>query len=185
MGRIFYITGGAYSGKSAFAENITSKFERLGIMVIGRKSMAKKEEPEENETEQQTNGVNWERIEVSGHFDNVLIEKDFDLFILDSLTALVKHRIMDAYSGTNAPNAEKKREISETVSREVMNMVVAAKDNDRNLLVITSEVGMGTLPEDDIARFFRAETGRANQLMASLADEAYLLVSGIPIKIKG
>jgi adenosylcobinamide kinase / adenosylcobinamide-phosphate guanylyltransferase len=185
MGRIFYITGGAYSGKSAFAENITSKFERLGIITIGRKSAAKKDEPEESEAEQKTDAMNWERIEVSGHFDNVLIQKNFDLFVLDSLTALVKHRIMEAYSGNSAPNAEKKREISETVSREVMNIVVAAKDNDRNLLVISSEIGMGTLPEDDIARFFRAETGRANQLMASLADEAYLLVSGIPIKIKG
>ena len=105
--------------------------------------------------------------------------------MLDNLTALVKQRIMDGFLGKDAKNAEKKREISEAVSREVMNLVVAAKDNDRNLLVMSSEVGMGVLPENDTARFFRAETGRANQLMASLADEAYLLVSGIPIKIKG
>ena len=38
MGRIYYITGGAYSGKSAFAENITSNYERLGIIVIGTPS---------------------------------------------------------------------------------------------------------------------------------------------------
>ncbi len=182
MGRIYYITGGAYSGKSAFAENITSKYERLGIMVTGRKAAAQKVETEDNEA-----GITayWERIEVAEHFDSILISKDFDLFVLDSLTALVKRRIMDAYSESDSPSTEKKREISEAVSREVMNMVVAAKDHDRNLMVISSEVGMGIVPEDDIARYFRAETGRVNQLMASLADEAYLLVSGIPIKIKG
>ena len=183
MGRIYYITGGAYSGKSAFAENIAANFERLGIMTLGKKQEVKKEDsPDEDKPAKQ---ANWERIEVAEHCDTVLIEKDFDLFVLDSLTALVKRRFREGLSAEKTFNNENLREISEGVSREVMNMVVAAKENDRNLLVISSEVGMGTLPDGDAAKFLRAETGRANQLMASLADEAYLLVSGIPIKIKG
>ncbi len=182
MGRIYYITGGAYSGKSAFAENITSNYERLGIIVIGTPSEA---QTKNAETKTVRKIGNWERIQTDGHLDKVLTEHNYDLFVLDNLTALVKQRIMDGFLGKDATNAEKKREISEAVSREVMNLVVAAKDHDRNLLVMSSEVGMGVLPENDTARFFRAETGRANQLMASLADEAFLLVSGIPIKIKG
>ncbi|MEX1307075.1 MAG: bifunctional adenosylcobinamide kinase/adenosylcobinamide-phosphate guanylyltransferase [Eubacteriales bacterium] len=183
MSRIYYITGGAYSGKSALAENIADNFERLGIITFGGKHEAKKEDDSEEGKAQKTS--NWERIEVDEHCDSILIEKDFDLFVLDSLTALVKRRFHEGLTTEKTFNSENLREISESVSREVMNMVVAAKENDRNLLVISSEVGMGTLPDSDALKFLRAETGRANQLMASLADEAYLLVSGIPIKIKG
>lgn len=183
MSRIYYITGGAYSGKSALAENIAANFERLGIMTFGGKHQAKQEEG--TNEEKASKATNWERIEVAEHCDSILADKDFDLFVLDSLTALVKKRFREGLTTEKTFNNENLREISEGISREVMNMVVAAKENDRNLLVISSEVGMGTLPDGDAAKFLRAETGRVNQLMASLADEAYLLVSGIPIKIKG
>lgn len=182
MGKIYFITGGAYSGKSAFAENIAANFERLGIMTLGKKTEDKKENGDEDNTPKD---AGWVRVVVDGQCDSVLAEQDFDLFVLDSLTALVRRRFSEGLTADNSFSKEKLREISESVSREVMNMVVAAKDNGRNLLVISSEVGMGIGPEGDATRFFRAETGRANQLMASLADEAYLLVSGIPIKIKG
>ena len=182
MGRIYYITGGAYSGKSALAENISNQFERLGIIVMGKNAEEKAEEIEA-EVVQKTG--NWECIHLKGQLDRVLIDNDHDLFVLDSLSALVKQRLRENFSNETTLNHDVMRKISEAVSREVMNAVVAAKENDRNFLVISSEIGMGVVPEREATRFFRAEMGRTNQLMASLADEAYLLVSGIPIKIKG
>jgi len=179
MGKIFYITGGAFSGKSAFAENIANKFDQLGIMVVGGGSDTKAE------TAEKKSPTRWERIDVTCNFDRVLTEGSHDLFVLDSLAALVRQRIKSRFVDSSTITLEAMREVSENISREVMNMVVAAKENGRNLLVISSEVGMGIVPEDDTTRFFRAETGRVNQLMASLADEGYMLVSGIPIKIKG
>jgi len=43
---------------------------------------------------------------------------------------------------------------------------------------------MGIVPDNRLARKFRDMAGRANQIVAQAADEVYLVVSGIPIKVK-
>ena len=43
---------------------------------------------------------------------------------------------------------------------------------------------MGIVPENDMARQFRDMAGRLHQRLAGLADEVYLMVAGIPVKIK-
>jgi adenosylcobinamide kinase/adenosylcobinamide-phosphate guanylyltransferase len=52
------------------------------------------------------------------------------------------------------------------------------------LIVVTNEVGSGVVPDNLLARRFRDCAGRANEVIARGADEVYLLVSGIPLKIK-
>jgi adenosylcobinamide kinase / adenosylcobinamide-phosphate guanylyltransferase len=51
-------------------------------------------------------------------------------------------------------------------------------------VLITNEIGMGIVPENPMARAFRDIAGRVNQAIADMADEVWLLVSGIPVKIK-
>jgi adenosylcobinamide kinase/adenosylcobinamide-phosphate guanylyltransferase len=43
---------------------------------------------------------------------------------------------------------------------------------------------MGIVPENETARQFRDTAGRLHQRVAGLADEVYLMVAGIPVKIK-
>jgi adenosylcobinamide kinase/adenosylcobinamide-phosphate guanylyltransferase len=43
---------------------------------------------------------------------------------------------------------------------------------------------MGIVPENDMARLFRDMAGRLNQAVAQVADEVYLMVSGLPLRIK-
>ena len=43
---------------------------------------------------------------------------------------------------------------------------------------------MGLVPDNPLGRLFRDIAGRANQRIASAADTGYLMVSGIPIRIK-
>ena len=52
------------------------------------------------------------------------------------------------------------------------------------LIVVTNEVGSGVVPDSALGRRFRDCAGRANEVIARGADEVYLLVSGIPLKIK-
>jgi len=52
-------------------------------------------------------------------------------------------------------------------------------------VVVSNEVGMGIVPANPLSRLFRDIAGRANQRIAGAADEVYLTVSGIPLKIKG
>jgi len=52
------------------------------------------------------------------------------------------------------------------------------------LIVVTNEVGSGVVPDNALARRFRDCAGRANEVLARGADEVYLCVSGIPLRIK-
>jgi len=52
------------------------------------------------------------------------------------------------------------------------------------LILVSNEVGMGIVPENALARSFRDLAGQANQLLAEAADEVYVTISGIPMKLK-
>jgi adenosylcobinamide kinase/adenosylcobinamide-phosphate guanylyltransferase len=52
------------------------------------------------------------------------------------------------------------------------------------VIVVTNEVGSGVVPETVLGRRFRDCAGRANEVIARAANEVYLMVSGIPLRIK-
>jgi adenosylcobinamide kinase/adenosylcobinamide-phosphate guanylyltransferase len=53
------------------------------------------------------------------------------------------------------------------------------------LLVISNEIGMGVHAETEMGRKFTDLQGWMNQYMAAKADQVLLMVSGIPVTIKG
>ena len=55
---------------------------------------------------------------------------------------------------------------------------------DTALIVVSNEVGLGIVPDNALARRYRDVLGWANQQVAAAADEAYLLVSGLSLRLK-
>jgi adenosylcobinamide kinase/adenosylcobinamide-phosphate guanylyltransferase len=51
-------------------------------------------------------------------------------------------------------------------------------------VIVSNEVGMGLVPDNPLGRIFRDIAGRVNQHIAAEADSGYLMVSGIPVKLK-
>ena len=63
--------------------------------------------------------------------------------------------------------------------------LVQAIDARRDpVILVTNEVGGGIVPENELARRFRDEAGRLNQVVADAVDEVYTCISGIPLKLK-
>jgi len=56
--------------------------------------------------------------------------------------------------------------------------------SDIDLIVVSNELGMGVHPENEVARKFADVQGWMNQFIARQADEVYLMVAGIAVKIK-
>jgi adenosylcobinamide kinase/adenosylcobinamide-phosphate guanylyltransferase len=52
------------------------------------------------------------------------------------------------------------------------------------VIIVSNEVGMGIVPDNRLARIFRDIAGQTNQIIAAAADEAWLVASGIPLKLK-
>jgi adenosylcobinamide kinase / adenosylcobinamide-phosphate guanylyltransferase len=53
-----------------------------------------------------------------------------------------------------------------------------------NVVVVSNEVGMGIVPATPLGREFRDALGRLNQHAAAAMSEVYLLVAGLPLRLK-
>lgn len=53
------------------------------------------------------------------------------------------------------------------------------------VILVTGEVGMGTVPDHPVARLFRDLLGRCNQLIAQHARFVTLVTCGLPLRLKG
>jgi adenosylcobinamide kinase/adenosylcobinamide-phosphate guanylyltransferase len=56
---------------------------------------------------------------------------------------------------------------------------------DAIFIFVTNEIGSGGVSDNEIQRKFTDVEGWMNQFIAAQADEVILMVSGIPVKIKG
>ena len=63
-------------------------------------------------------------------------------------------------------------------------LLSAAADRTDPVIFVTNEVGSGIVPENALARRFRDEAGRLNQKVAAVADEVYVSISGMPLRLK-
>lgn len=52
------------------------------------------------------------------------------------------------------------------------------------LFLVSNEVGWGVVPDNALARAFRDHAGRLHQRLAAQADEAVLIVAGLPLTLK-
>jgi adenosylcobinamide kinase/adenosylcobinamide-phosphate guanylyltransferase len=62
---------------------------------------------------------------------------------------------------------------------------VAAVARGCHLIVVSNELGCGTVPEDAVARAFRDVQGFVNQWAAEVAEEVIYTVAGLPLYLKG
>ena len=70
------------------------------------------------------------------------------------------------------------------IEDEIRTLIDACQRCPAQVVLVTNEVGMGIVPENRLARHFRDIAGRVNQRLAAAADEVWLVVSGIGVKIK-
>ena len=79
---------------------------------------------------------------------------------------------------------EEMQAAEERTGLEIDKLLKVVAASDIPFLLVTNELGMGVVPPTALGRAIRDIGGRANQLLARAADEVYLCVSGIPVKIK-
>ncbi len=75
------------------------------------------------------------------------------------------------------------RQVEETL-QTVKEEFLRFTSQRRLFIFVTNEIGMGGVSTNEVQRRFTDLLGWTNQFVASQADEVYLMVSGIPMKIK-
>ena len=75
------------------------------------------------------------------------------------------------------------RQVEETL-QTVKEEFLRFTSQEATFIFVTNEIGMGGVSTNEVQRRFTDLLGWTNQFVASQADEVYLMVSGIPMKIK-
>jgi len=168
---IYLITGGERSGKSTYAQNLALQLSESPIYV----ATARKWDVDfQNRIDrhQQERDERWTNIEKEKYVSEI----DFSgkVALIDCVTLWLTNFFVDTNYDVNLSLEEAKKEFLSIASQE--NTV---------FIIVTNEIGMGVHAETQIGRKFTELQGWMNQFLASKADEVILMVSGIPIRIKG
>lgn len=182
MSKITLVTGGSRSGKSSFAEGLLKGQE--DVLYIATSFITDDEMRERVDIHKSRRNKNWETYE--GHRDLHKIIRDWKhkYIILECVTTMITNLIFDKYSDFDNLSRKEIEALEEWISVQIKEVITACREFNKELVIITNEVGFGLVSEYKLGRIFTDISGRINQLLGSLCDEAYLVVSGLPLKLK-
>ena len=184
MGYLIFVTGGARSGKSTFAEKL-AKEELTSVVYIATAIPFDDGMKDRIARHQEQRSDLWGTIEQYKNFETMKEDPAFkkaEIVLFDCLTVMATNNMLDFPVDYDTCSMEKVAEVEEAIKKEVETLLGVCKD--KMLILVSNEVGMGLVPAYKLGSYFRDIAGRMNQLVASRADEAYFTVSGIPMKLK-
>lgn len=173
MGRLIYVTGGARSGKSGYAQTLAEQ-QSGELLYIAPAQVLDSEMAERVELHRQARGERWSLLEEPLWLSDRLPDAvaGHAAVLLDCVTIWLSNLFFH-YGEEHDPALD-----------EVARLIAVAKDLPVPLYLVSNELGSGIVPENKLARSFRDLAGRVNQQLAAAADEAWLVVSGLPVKLK-
>ncbi|TGJ98424.1 bifunctional adenosylcobinamide kinase/adenosylcobinamide-phosphate guanylyltransferase [Leptospira langatensis] len=177
MARIIYISGGCRSGKSKFAIEQASKEEgpKIFLATCPRLDDEMSSRIERHKKER----IGWETIEEETQVAHAFTQlRSRTVVVLDCLSLWINNLMYRAEKNGEQITQDSVQILSTELGNSMRN------SDAKTIFVVTSEVGMGLVPENKIGRLYRDILGICNQTLANFSEEAYFLVSGIPILLK-
>jgi adenosylcobinamide kinase / adenosylcobinamide-phosphate guanylyltransferase len=165
------VLGGARSGKSRYAENLTTALPPAWI-YLATAEPHDAEMAERIAAHRTRRGAGWRTIEEPHDIASVLAA-DEGTTLIDCMTLWLSNRML---AGADA---------DAHIDSEIVNLEVALAARLRPVVLVSNEVGSGIVPDNALARRFRDLQGRLNQRLAARADRVVLVVAGLPLIVKG
>ena len=173
MGKVIFITGGARSGKSGFGLCLAEKHGGR-LVYIATAQARDREMAERISRHKEARGAAWESVEEPENIAEALHGIEGGTVIIDCLTLWLSNLLEK--NGSEG--------FEEIASGRADSLAGALKNFRGVAIVVSNELGSGIVPADGPARAFRDAAGRVNQIIAQAADEAYLVASGLPVRLK-
>jgi len=160
------ILGGARSGKSRHAERLVEAMAPPWIYVATAQAFDA-EMAERIEIHKARRKAPWRTIEAPLEVAAAL-EESAGPVLVDCLTLWLTNLML--------ANID--------IAPEVEALASALEKARHPVVLVSNEVGLGIVPDNELARAFRDEQGRLNQAIAARADRVVLMVAGIAMVVK-
>lgn len=183
MGKIILVTGGARSGKSTFAERLFMKLSPQGGTYVATAEAHDEEMKERirlHQASREASGYAWSTVNQSLDLPGWLSEEEQPTVLVDCLTIWLSNELLRA----EQEDEERMEAQLECRIHDILHALQGIQQRDGVVVMVTNEVGSGVVPAYKLGRVFRDAAGRLNQRIAALADEVYLVTTGIPIELK-
>lgn len=170
MSYIHLITGGERSGKSTYAESEALRLSGQPVYLATAR-VWDEEFRQRILRHQERRGSEWTNIEE----DIRLSKHDFTgrVVLIDCITLWATNYFFDMQQDVDQALAALKKEFDTLVQQ------------DATFIFVTNELGMGGMSESRTQRLFTQLQGWMNQHVAARADRVTLMVSGLPLTVKG
>lgn len=182
LSKITLVTGGSRSGKSTFGEELLKEKDK--VLYIATSIITDDEMRERVAIHKERRNKNWETFEGYKNLKEVIKESQSKFIMLECVTTMITNIIFDKYMDFDNLTREEIQSLEENISEQFKELISACREFDKELVIISNEVGFGLVSEYKLGRIFTDISGRINQLLGRLSDEAYLVVAGLPLKLK-
>ena len=165
------VTGGARSGKSAYAARLAASYGRP-VLFVATAEARDDDMRRRVERHRASRPAEWQTLEeplsvaVALRAQRPQVQP---VVLLDCVTLLVSNLLL----------------AGRPVEPEIEALLAWQRASSSTVIAVTNEVGLGIVPDNDLARRYRDELGLANQALAAAATNVVLLVAGLPLAIKG
>ena len=170
MKQIILITGGARSGKSSYAEQMARSLTANPV-YLATSRIWDEEFRQRVLRHQADRGPEWTNIEEEKELSRHRLEGR--VVLVDCVTLWCTNFFFDLEADTEQALTEAKAEFDRFTEQEA------------TFIFVTNEIGMGGTSDNLIQRKFTDMQGWMNQYIAQRADKVILMVSGIPVAVKG
>jgi len=169
--KLILVLGGAASGKSQAALDLAGQRGPRAFVATGQ--ALDREMKVRIERHQATRSSDWETAEVPVEIEKWVTGncKNYQSIVIDCLTLWLS-------------NMKGRRLGDLAIADATADLLLAIRRTKAHVVVVSNELGLGLVPATKAVRAFRDLAGRVNQQVAAEADEVYLVVSGLPLRLK-
>lgn len=169
MRRVSLVLGGARSGKSRHAEAL-ARDHRGRRIYLATAEIIDEEMRQRIALHRAQRAPGWETLEVPLELAEALgaVDHPKSFTLVECITVWINNLM---YHGKD-------------VAGEVKRLCELLPTLKGRVVLVSNEVGLGIVPDNPLARAFRDEAGRANQALATVADEVVFVAAGLPLALK-
>jgi adenosylcobinamide kinase / adenosylcobinamide-phosphate guanylyltransferase len=176
------VLGGARSGKSSRAFDLARSLQRSrGVVFVATAEPLDDDMRRRIAIHRRERPADWETLEsprdVPGDIGRRLarVGDACGVVVVDCLTLWVSNILL---------TLGEEQDAEEVVAGRVSALLRVYAEHACDWVIVSNEAGLGVVPATSLGRRYRDALGRANQIVAGVAERVVLMVAGLEVPVK-